>query len=846
MKRKCFPKHQGQRSKQVLELIHSDVVGKIVPSSLGGAQYFVTFIDNYSNYTVVRMMKHKSETLQEFISFQKRVENMHNSSIKQFQSDNGGEYSSMNFKKHLEEKGILHRRTVPYTPQQNGKAERLNLTLMDMVRCMLTESGLPHTFWAEALNTACYIRNRCLSKSINNEIPYERWSGRKLSKADLEIMKVFGCCVWATTVNKKKLDARAEKCVMLGYEEGVKGYRLWHIKSRKIIISRDVVFQEDVFPFKENQEEDEKQAKFEEFKVCFEEENNAINEDVANEHIGSNNESEVEENEDYIEEVSSAGEEIVNETLRRSNRLRKIPTCSCCNLVQEQLAQVEEPNTVEEALSGKDAKMWEKAMNEELNNMKENEAWEIVERPKKTNVIGSKWVFKIKRDNAGEIVEYKARLVAQGYKQIPGVDCADTFSPVICRNTLKILLAVAVERSWMCIHLDVDSAYLNSGTEETVYMEQPKFFEEKQPESYVCKLNKSIYGLKQSGRNWNNYINKIILQFGLVRSRSDGCVYYSENKELIIGLYVDDIVLIGRERNIQKIKVKLQDKLKIKYLGEVSQLLSIRVRREDSKMELDQTKYINSVLDEFNMKECNGLSTPLEVLDITENDEKFDEKIYRKAVGSLLYIANGTRPDISFAVAYLSQFNNNVTKKHWTEVKHLFRYLKKTAEMKLTFRKEDKPIQIYTDADWANNKSDRKSWSGFVIVFAGAAVVWKTRKQRTVALSTVEAEYIAMTEVVKEWIWIKNFFEELGLTEYVPQPCVIKCDNQGAISLSRNNVVSAKSKHIDIRLHYLRDYVDDGSVRFEYVNSRENIADMFTKALPGARVKDLCCKVGLC
>jgi len=239
---------------------------------------------------------------------------------------------------------------------------------------------------------------------------------------------------------------------------------------------------------------------------------------------------------------------------------------------------------------------------------------------------------------------------------------------------------------------------------------------------------------------------------------------------------------------------------------------------------MDQSKSVTSPL----------VSSSKDVGD-PRNDEPFNEHVYRKLIGSLLYLSTNTRPDIAFAVSYLSQFCSKPSQKNWVEAKRVLRYLNGTVDFKLTYVRGGRPIEIFCDADWANN-ADRKSFSGFVTRLAGAAVTWQTRKQRVVALSTVEAEYVSMCEAAKEVAWIRNFLTEINAVRFIEKPCLIKVDNQGAICLSERNAISERTKHVDLKYHYLKNEVNQGLIKFCYVKSEENVADVFTKPLGGNKL----------
>ena len=559
---------------------------------------------------------------------------------------------------------------------------------------------------------------------------------------------------------------------------------------------------------------------------------------------------------DEIEQVGVQQPEV---TLRRSSRIPKPVHCPCCKMTIFsntlpccEPSSVEpssvEPSSVEEALSGGEAEHWRAAMMEELENLKRKCTYEIVKKPAGKNVLGCKWVLKVKQKPDGTVERYKARLVAQGFSQIPGIDFKETYSPVIKRKSIRLLMALAVENEWVQEHVDVLSAYLNSPLHEEVYMKQPKYFEEG-GQNYVCKLNKSIYGLKQSGREWYEHIDKVLCDLKLKRLTSDPCVYCDEEKKLIIGVYVDDLALWGKKCKVEWAKQQLSSVLEVRALGNMYQMLSLHVvRPNDAEIIIDQHHYVKQVLCEYGMSDCKGRVSPLEVNGEGESEgdsDKCDQYLYRKAVGNLLYLSGSSRPDLCYAVCKISQKCNDPTKKDWNDVKHILRYLKHTCDLKLNYERKNAPIEIYCDSDWANDKDCRKSISGYVVLLAGAAICWQTRKQSVVALSTVEAEYIAMCEATKEALWLTSILDELGQSRFAGTPCKIFADNQGAISFSKNRIASEKLKHLEVKYNFVRDCVEKGKVYFEYVQSNNNLADLFTKSVTGVKTEDFVSKLGL-
>lgn len=512
-----------------------------------------------------------------------------------------------------------------------------------------------------------------------------------------------------------------------------------------------------------------------------------------------------------------------------------------------------DPETLEEALTSTDSEKWKVAMGEELENLERNGTWNIVPRPNGRKVVKCKWVFKRKYDKDGCIERYKARLVARGYTQIEGIDYKETFCPVIKSKSIRTLLAFSVEQDWQVHQLDITAAYLNGKLSETVFMELPPMnLHEKQSEE-VCLLKKSLYGLHQSGREWNICLDKFLKSAKLTRSRADPCVYFDKKRKLIVGVYVDDLLVMSSEvSTIQEFKTNIGTVFEIKDLGEINHLLSIRItRNKDGSITLDQSAYATELLQTTGMLNAKGASTPLDPgmkyvpasKDSMLNAEGALK--YRQAVGGLLYLAGGTRPDLAFATTYMSQFNNCPSKEHWSGIQHILRYLSQTKELKLTFQKTGKKLEIFCDSDWAGDRVDRRSFSGYVVLLAGGAVSWSSKKQRTTALSTVEAEYFSMCHAAKEALWYQNFLQEILDEHFLNTPQNIFVDNQGAISLAKNQVTSERNKHIELRHFFLREKVEEKLLTFTYVPSKLNASDMLTKSVTRTIIQNHRLNVGL-
>ncbi|CAB0010875.1 unnamed protein product, partial [Nesidiocoris tenuis] len=490
--------------------------------------------------------------------------------------------------------------------------------------------------------------------------------------------------------------------------------------------------------------------------------------------------------------------------------------------------------TLKQAFSSNEAQAWRDAVKSEYSSIIENQTFKIVDRPKDKNIIGSRVVLKEKLKADGTVERKKARLVAKGFNQRQGEDFNETFAPVVRMSSIRTIMALAVEHDLELHQLDVTTAFLNGDLSERIYMEIPDNFQEilaeiiEDPNSLedvvhqanqmlktlqktrkgekVCLLQKSLYGLKQAGRQWHLKLHENVMKLGFKQSYSDPCVYYSHrgNDTLILAIYVDDLWLGSQNKKwIEEMKGILIKTFKMKYLGKIHYGLGIEFTQNlsEGKICMSQKKYIQDVLKRFGMEDSKPISTPMEVGLKLTRPEKLDEGVmskypYQKLIGSLMYLAVSTRPDIAYTVNWLSQFNSNYTEQHWLAAKRVLRYLKGTAKKGIEFTKTKKPLRGFADADWANCASDRRSYSGFFFELGGAAITWEARKQRTVALSSVEAEYLALGEATKEAIYLRQFLTELGLSRPTTSTLILN-DNQGAQLLAKNSIHHSRTKHID-------------------------------------------------
>jgi transposase InsO family protein len=511
------------------------------------------------------------------------------------------------------------------------------------------------------------------------------------------------------------------------------------------------------------------------------------------------------------------------------------------------------PKTLHEAQARPDWPLWKEAMDHEIATLEQAGTWETVPRPQGKNIVSSKWVFRIKRKADGTIEKYKARLVARGFTQVYGIDYFDTYSPVAKLASIRTILAFTARYDWDIETFDFIGAYLNGelGDDEDIYMQAPPGYEHE--DEHVKHLKKSLYGLKQAGRRWYDTLSSALTKIGFRVSKADPGVFYlrAQCDILILAVHVDDCVLTGSSSQlIVDYKKKINAQYSLTDLGPIHWLLGIKITRDRfaRTISLSQEAYLNTIITRFNLSDAKPQRTPMVANatyskqdDLTDATTMSDVP-YREAIGSLMYAAVATRPDIAFVVSMLSQFLENPSQLHWQAVKRIFRYLIGTKSSQLTYGTEYHDLAGFTDADGAS-QPHRHAISGYAFMIDGGAISWRSRKQELVTLSTAEAEYVAATHAAKEAIWLRHLISEI--IPPVLAPTTLYCDNQAAIKLITNDNYHARTKHIDIRYHFIRQVISTGSIKMTYCPTEDMTADIFTKALPYWKVKMHCLGLGL-
>ena len=530
----------------------------------------------------------------------------------------------------------------------------------------------------------------------------------------------------------------------------------------------------------------------------------------------------------------------------------------------------ENPTTWSQAIKTREANSWKLALEDEMLAQIKNQTWEVTEKPIHRKVIGSRYVFCTKYDGKNE--KKKVRLVAKGCAQRPGEDFTETFSPVVRSTSVRILAAVAAEYDLQIHQMDIVTAYLNGELREKVYMEVPECLREivdkinagepvgsdgkaigdvnivntakrwregMKNDEHVCVLVKALYGLRQSGVEWYNKLIEKLLKLGFKPLLQDKCMLVARknDKVMYITIYVDDILIAGNDEEwIKFIKKELSKSFQTKDLGLVSKCLGIEFERDaESRVSMRQRQYTEALINKFRMDECKPVDTPIRVkcdLVKPENASMSEMKKYpyQSLIGGLLYLSVTTTPDIACAVTFLSQFNTAYDESHWKAAKRVLRYLKGTIYYGLMYERTDLALFGLVDASYGGKAAGQKSYTGYSFILAGAAISWDPREQKTVTLSSTEAEYMAMAEATKEALYLRGMLDCMGVQDK-NEKIVLFNDNQSAIKMIVNNVYHARTKHIDVRHYFVRDEYEKGVIDVIHMRTEKMPADVLTKGL---------------
>ncbi|SCZ99461.1 BZ3501_MvSof-1269-A2-R1_Chr7-1g09247 [Microbotryum saponariae] len=947
-----FPDSESHSAER-LGLVHSDVLSFPTPS-LTGKRYLVTFLDDHSRKLWAYAIDHKSDVFPTFQTWLAEVELETNARLRILRTDNGGEYRSNAFTEFCKSKGIRRQYSIPYTPQQNGRAERVNLSIVEGVLALLADARLPATFWDEAAAYFVYCKNRCSHSALAKQTPESVWNGQRTTATALH---PFGCTAWLTVAPdlRSKLDPKAARVIFTGYDLASKAFRFFDHSINKIVLGRNATFLDDDFPglpVTTPVDADDTDRQFvvpadtpapavktrtplvrsAHMDVSSSLDDSAMSAvDVAPGYTGGTllNSTDTESSSSPSPEPSSSPSPTnplspspaLSPSLAASSSPSVSPTDSDysadpLDLIGSQTptrlgppdvhrpdfstyrepASAEEspdeldiigrhsrdespdeidfltqhhrafiatddddptldaiepvksitsdPQTWREAMSSDEHNIWAEAAAAEFTAMRDDfKVFTIEPRssvPPGATIVTSKFVWKTKRNASGEVTGRKARLVAQGNRQRDGIDFSETFAPVARFSSIRCLLALAAANGYHVHQADIDKAYLHGELDHDIWMTTPRGFDF--PSDKVLRLRRSIYGLKQAGRIWNRHIDTSLRNLGYKATGTDHCIYSridDQQRPHYIALYVDDLLIVSPALDeIERVISGLEQRYGVKRLGPAEYILGIQIRRlDDGSIALSQERYIMDVLARFHFDTTTrGTTVPMTPgLSLTAIPGQGTERIrswYLQAIGSLLYISLGTRPDIAFAVSYLSRFANNPGRRHWIAVKHVLRYLRATYRDELLYARG--PAKVtgvvgYSDANWGACVDTSISTMGYVFYLAGAAVSWSSKRQTRVADSTTDAEYLALSHAGKEAIYLNQLLSELHVCPIAAAH--IFTDNEAAAAVAHDPVRTSGTRHIRLREHFVRDMVNRGDISLSHVGTADMVADVFTKAL---------------
>lgn len=833
-----------------LELIHTDLCGPFNPS-INGDKYFVTFLDDYTKYIRLLPLKSKDEYLSAFKKFKAVVEKG-NHKLHRVRGD-AELHQSIEAQDFFNEEGLEFEPTSPYSPEQNGAAERLNRTLVERVRTVRVAKNLSFELWGELLKSVVEISNRC-PVTNRDKTPYELAKG---ARPDISHLRILGCTAYMLRPEahiradqKKGLDPtgpiklldRSKPMVLVGYD-GTCLYKLWDPKERRIHRSSDVDF--DEVPSLKRPADylfSEQPAK------RHQAESVGDHDSTGNQYIPSE--------EDNLQSQPTMGDTIVvgGGALLTTNTAQTLPepeeisaTALLAALID---ANQKVPKSYRQAVNSIEGPEWHDASLREYNSFIKTTTWTLVRRPKHRAVIRGCWVYRRKIGKHGQILKYKARWCIRGDLQKEGIDYQEVFSSVVKSMTYKLLFNRAAVEDLEIEQMDVKTAFLNSPIDTEVYMEQPEGFEDPNhpADEWVCKLNRAIYGLKQAPRAWYITLAKFLISQGLKPCDADRSVFY--NKDVIVAVYVDDLLLFGFDkRKIQNLKKALSERFEMEDLGACSWYLGIDIQRDRPQriITLNQKTYIEKILQRFDLFNCTPAETPMVVgCKLSKAPEDyictalFRER-YQEAIGSLMYAMLCTRPDIAYAVKTLSRFASNPMKTHWTAVTRVFKYLKGTINATLVYKPCKDPILSgFTDAAYKDCPDTSKSSSGYIFNAGSGAISWSSKLQSKIATSTTHSEFLGEFNAVKEALFLRQVSEELWPV-ILPLEGVsihIKADNNGAIGLSAGTTPHSHTKHFDkMEVNYVQEQVQLQRVLLQKIPTEDNIADIFTKPLPESKFR---------
>jgi hypothetical protein len=859
--------------------------------SYRGKQYILIIVDHYSRYVFVRPLRDKSEATQELIHIIKLQQNYTKKKLARIHSDNGGEFINKALEEFLKENGTEITTTVKETSEHNSITERMNKSLEEIARALMIQSNSPEELWCEAMELAAIIWNNTCQSSIHDQIPAVLHSGKRRLQFDIRKLATFGCNAYVVKPMSKrgKFQSRTLEGIYLGYDLRHNAHRILMIKTMKVVIERSVRFDEDNFDHldiskgnievlmnealseastKDNKEFEVKRIEMQvnilgiPWYVVYWKGYRA----PTLESIDSMREQVPEMVKEYeirhqtlMTLAAKKRPDLVSEINKRKGKKVKFTNATTKDDAVS-VAEYKIPLSIEEALYHHPDKLkWKQSIEAELGSILKMKVGTLTLLPEGKKAIGSKWVFAVKRNKDNEIIRWKSRLVVQGFSQTYGVDYFDTYAPTVRYKSVKWLLALAAQHDYEIKQIDYDTAFLNAELKEEVYMKLPPGYRPKgTTKHHVWRLIRALYGLKQAPREWWLKLSKTLNSLGYYASEIDESVYMKKVGEhrIYLTLYVDDTLSIY-PKAVED--VWLQDKASIasvypiKDLSDCEWILNMSVDRDriNRTITLSQGGYVDLIIGNHDIEPCRPVSTPYVPYDLTLMDPNLDgnrplntkeHHEYRMIVGELLYAACITRIDLAYITNLLARFNNKPYLFHLEGVRRVLKYLQHHIhDIKLVFKhdpKQDKEynITIYSDSNWAGESGDRMSTGGWISSFNGTPIAWQSIKQKTVALSSTEAEYYALGDAAREALYLRQWF--IHYTGKTPNITILG-DNDGSILQADHSTNHNRTKHIDIKHHFIRQCIRDKLFKLEWICTKNQLADILTKPLARIRYEYL-------
>jgi len=909
------------KRKGILETLVSDVCGPISPPS-GPFNYYMILKDSSARYSNVQLLSSRNEVMPKLLtSIIQLKAHFPNHVIKNVRVDNAAEYVSKSFQEFCTSSGIVLETSVPHA--HNTTAENFVKQIQMIARPLLLRSNLPLSCWGHAvLHAGDLVRYR---PSAGNDLsPYELVHGFVPLVTHL---KIFGCAVYVPIPphQRNKMGPKRQLAIYVGFQSP-SIVRYLSPQTGDLFTAHVTMceFDETMFP-KLGKEDMSPRESFnfdqpqtmqlhkDPYTGQGEKEvrrilhlhriaENAPDAFVVTERMTRSN---LNDAVNYPARVAVDPEPATsvpapNKRGRPKGAKDLVPRKRRTKEGQETVLEVEErqptvevldqtasayvalhqedfePTSVAECKSSPDWPKWKAAIKAELQSLLEREVFgSVQECPPVLKPIGCKWVFTRKRDQTGNVIRFKARLVAKGFTQRFGIDYSDTYSPVMTMTTFRWLLAFAARNNMKVRQADIETAYLYGNIDVELYMRVPEGIRiegENRFKLPCIRVHKSLYGLKQAGRIWYLHFSQYLTKCGFQTDECCPCLFVKRSgaEIAIIGIYVDDIVMVGTDAAVEAAMTALKAEFKVKDLGILSYCLGLEVRQTSSGVLLLQSNYITKVLKRFNMDDVSkAAKTPMVVRSLKPESDIFGPRRgseqpldvvkypYQEAIGALLYLANCSRPDISFAISVLSRFSTQPTRRHWSGIMQLMRYLAKTINNGLLYRRGNRtPYDVlitddiygYADAGYLSDPHKGRSQTGYVFMSACGAISWKSTKQTLAATSTNQSELIALYEASRECVWLRRFigFIRFALGSVDKQPPIkLYEDNTACVAqVQRGYIKTDRSKHIDPKFFFMHE-LNGKELVVKSVSSEENLADLFTKSLGSVKHWALARGIGL-